>query len=98
MRIYTEHDKKNFQRYAKALLAKIEQLGNRYDSDHEHSAKVLYEGMRFIHAAVLSMNPEEEMVGRKFVFIRTYRSHDFVQTVEKLGIEKTIYIAESSQA
>ena len=98
MRIYTEHDKRNFQRYAKALLAKIEQLGNHYDSDHEHSAKVLYEGMSFIHAAVLTMNPDEEMVGRKFVFIRTYRSHDFVKTVEKLGIEKTVYIAESSQA
>jgi hypothetical protein len=98
MRIYIEHDKKDFLRYATALMAKIEQLGNHYDTDHEHGAKILYEGMTHIHLAVQSMQPEEQTIGRSFVFVRTYRSHDFEKTVKKLGLENTVYVSEVSRA
>lgn len=98
MRIFIEHDRTTFLRYAKSLMAKIKQLGNRYDSDHEHAAQILHDGMTHIHNNVLMMKSDEETFERHFVFIRTYRKHDFEQTVKKLELENTVYVAAASRA
>lgn len=93
IKIYIEHDRKTFLDYATSFLGKIIQVGSVLDTDHQHGAQVLYEGMPYLHREIARLTNEENFLKRRFVFLQTYRTFTFQETVKKRGMERTVFVS-----
>lgn len=94
IKIYIEHDRKTFFDYANSFLQKITKVGTVLDTDQQHAAQVLYEGMPYLHREVARMaNDENNFFKRRFVFLQTYRTFTFQETVKKRGMDRTVFVS-----
>lgn len=87
-----ENDRVTFLSYVEALLMRIVQKGSVMDNDRVHAAKVIYDGMPYIHEKTLTLLREEDL---RPIFIQTYRSYNFQDTVKSIGVDNTVYISDT---
>lgn len=95
IKIYIEHDRQTFFNYATSYLEKIIQVGSVLETDHQHGAQVLYEGMPYLHREVGRMADDDNngYFKRRFVFLQTYRAFTFQETVKKRGMDRTVFVS-----
>lgn len=91
-RVFMENDRVTFLGYVEALLMRIVQKGTVMDNDRVHAAKVIYDGMPYVHEKTLTLLREEDL---RPIFIQTYRAYNFQETVKSIGVDNTVYISDT---
>lgn len=95
IKLYYEQSKETFILYATFYIRDINHIGRfSYFNDYQHAAKNLYEAMPLVHKEVSIMNDKEKSSSRQFVYFQTFRSHTLQETIEKLTLSKTVFLAE----
>lgn len=87
---YKDNLSSAFFEYVNSLLSKIPARGtNVKDTDRSQAAQVLIQGFVLFRDKVITLVRTND---KRSIFLRTFRAYSFDETVERLGLEKTLYM------
>lgn len=87
---YRDNVSSSFFEYVNSLLSKIPSKGtNVKSSDRSQVAQVLIQGFMLFRDKVITLVRTND---KRSIFLSTFRAYSFDETVERLGLEKTLYI------